>query len=41
MSKRYIDDIPQETANKKQKIEEHVKKHTLDSDEEDSDADER
>lgn len=41
MSKRYVDDILADTANKKQKIDEHVKKHTLDSDEEDSDADER
>lgn len=41
MSKRNIeDDIYGELASKKQKTYEHVKKHTLDSDEEDSDVDE-
>lgn len=41
MSKRNISEVVQESASKKQKITEHVKKHTLDSDEEDSDVDER
>lgn len=40
MSKRNIDDIYEESAPKKQKTHEHIKKHTLDSDEEDSDVDE-
>lgn len=40
MSKRVVEDIYGEPASKKQKTYEHVKKHTLDSDEEDSDVDE-
>lgn len=40
MSKRPIEDIYEESAAKKSKTYEHVKKHTLDSDEEDSDVDE-
>lgn len=40
MSKRTLDEFLEETASKKQKPYEHVKKHTLDSDEEDSDVDE-
>lgn len=40
MSKRNIEDIYGESASKKQKVHEHIKKHTLDSDEEDSDVDE-
>lgn len=41
MSKRAVEDFFEESnASKKQKTYEHVNKHTLDSDEEDSDADE-
>lgn len=40
MSKRSVEDIYEESASKKPKTYEHVKKHTLDSDEEDSDVDE-
>lgn len=40
MSKRTLDEFLEENAPKKQKPYEHVKKHTLDSDEEDSDVDE-
>lgn len=40
MSKRTLDEFLEENAPKKQKAYEHVKKHTLDSDEEDSDVDE-
>lgn len=40
MSKRVADDLADELVSKKPKTYEHVKKHTLDSDEEDSDVDE-
>lgn len=40
MSKRVADDLVDELVSKKAKTYEHVKKHTLDSDEEDSDVDE-
>lgn len=42
MSKRNLEDIygGDESISKKPKTYEHVKKHTLDSDEEDSDVDE-
>lgn len=40
MSKRDIDELLEESVSKKPKIYEHIKKHTLDSDEEDSDVDE-
>lgn len=40
MSKRSIEELLGESAPKKQKTYEHVNKHTLDSDEEDSDVDE-
>lgn len=40
MSKRTVEDFLEESAAKKPKTYEHVKKHTLDSDEDDSDADE-
>lgn len=40
MSKRAIEDIYGESASKKPKTYEHINKHTLDSDEEDSDVDE-
>ncbi|XP_055316800.1 CD2 antigen cytoplasmic tail-binding protein 2 homolog [Sitodiplosis mosellana] len=40
MSKRPVEDIYEESASKKPKTYEHVNKHTLDSDEEDSDVDE-
>lgn len=40
MSKRTLDEFLEETASKRQKQHEYVKKHTLESDEEDSDVDE-
>lgn len=40
MSKRAVEDLLEESASKRPKTYEHVKKHTLDSDEEDSDVDE-
>lgn len=40
MSKRVAEELVDELISKKPKTYEHVNKHTLDSDEEDSDVDE-